>query len=325
MNVQPGGRYRDASASSHGCTFGSPAAAERVPIVLRDGYRTSALVWRPAVPSRGTIIGLHGVQSHGGWYGYSAARLAAAGFAVWWPDRRGSGANRVGRGHARGAEQLIADVDDVLQRVRADRASHPAGEMAASQGEPPVVLLGVSWGGKLAVAAAARLADHVTALALLYPALASRIEPRRWQQRVIGAAVRLGCSRLRVRVPLRDPALFTREPQWQRFIAEDPHALHHVSLGFLQATRQLNDALAPALQRWRKPLLVLTAGRDRIVDNDAVGQLLQGAAPALLTFRCIADAEHTLEFEPNRDVWIDELIAWLNTASAADRSPDATP
>ena len=285
---------------------------ERRPLTLRDGYRTTARVWSPSREPRGLVIGLHGVQSHAEWYGYSARRLATAGFQVWWPDRRGSGRNRDRRGHADSGEQLIDDVEDVLSYALPEPRHLETAEKAGGL-LPPVVLLGVSWGGKLAMAAADRLGDRIDAVALLYPALASRIEPARWQRALIRCACRCGLSRLQV----ADPALFTGDPRWQQFIAADPHALHRVSLGFLRATEELNDATVRALQHWRHPLLVYVAGRDRIVDNAAVERMLAAVPSGLLTYRCLSNAAHTLEFEPDRDAWIEALIAWV--ASVCER------
>ena len=77
--------------------------------VASDGYRLKYRHWAPVNP-RGIVIALHGIQSHSGWYDYSSRRLADAGFAVYFPDRRGSGLNGFQRGHAAHAMRLVNDV-----------------------------------------------------------------------------------------------------------------------------------------------------------------------------------------------------------------------
>src|SRR5438309_6017869 len=104
-----------------------------------DGYLIHVAVWPATGPVRGRVVVLHGVQSHGGWYHRLGRTLADAGYETHFPDRRGSGANRVDRGHAPSARRLVADLAERLRSLRdPDRAT-------------PLVLAGISWGGKLAL------------------------------------------------------------------------------------------------------------------------------------------------------------------------------
>src|SRR5829696_3095384 len=125
--------------------------------VASDGYSIHVAVWPTPGPPRGRVVVLHGVQSHGGWYHSLGRTLAEAGYETHFPDRRGSGANRADRGHASSSRRLLADV---AQRLRQLRERQPA---------VPTALGGISWGGKLAVLAAADHPQLVDALALLCP------------------------------------------------------------------------------------------------------------------------------------------------------------
>ena len=89
--------------------------------------------------------------------------LAEAGFETHMPDRRGSGANRHDRGHAPSARRLL---DDLAERLADLRGRTPAAPMAVA---------GISWGGKLALIAAADRPDPVDALALICPGLHPRV------------------------------------------------------------------------------------------------------------------------------------------------------
>ena len=73
-------------------------------------------------PTEGRVVVLHGVQSHGGWYHSLGRTLADAGYEAHFPDRRGSGANEVDRGHAPSAGRLLADIAELL-RVAPRRAT----------------------------------------------------------------------------------------------------------------------------------------------------------------------------------------------------------
>jgi acylglycerol lipase len=277
-------------------------------LVASDGYRLKFRHWAPE-HVRGIVIALHGIQSHSGWYDYSSRRLVDAGFAVYFADRRGSGLNGFQRGHAAHAMRLVNDV-----RALRQLAIHESvGGHGTSNAQLPITILGVSWGGKLAAVLAALFPAEFDRLALLYPGLVARIGPT-WSQ-----ILRLNLARTfeivkhHIPIPLDDPALFTQVPEWQQFISYDPLALHTVSSSFLNAGRELDRLLTVECAKIQQPTLLLLAENDSIIDNVAVRQRVSRFGTHQLTTRVYQGARHTLEFEPNRDVVVDDLITWLST------------
>lgn len=269
-----------------------------------DGYRLHYRHWRTGSGQPlGYIVGLHGIQSHSGWYEYSSRRLAEAGFEVSFLDRRGSGLNEDQRGHAPHCERLLNDVVQFLGDVR-DRRNRRAPVS-------PVILLAVSWGGKLAAPVAGRRPELVDALALLYPGLCAQVRPKRHQLLQLRLAVALGLHRRRVTVPLDDPALFTDDPKWQQFIREDEKALHEVTVSLLNANRQLDGIVQSVPDRLRCPTLLMLAGRDRIIDNRATRQWFERIATADRKLIEYPEAAHTLEFEADREQVVGDLLDWL--------------
>ncbi|MEX0719006.1 MAG: alpha/beta fold hydrolase [Planctomycetaceae bacterium] len=280
-----------------------------------DGYRLHHHHWAAAARRpRAYVIALHGIQSHAGWYEYSSGRLAEAGCDMRFLDRRGSGANAAARGHAPHEERLINDVAQVLAatRIERDRLAPHA----------PVVLLAVSWGGKLAAAVAARRPDLVDALALSSPGIRPRIRPRWWQAALLRLAEFHGCLHGKSRVPLDDPRLFTADPRWQRFIRDDPRALRRVTWGFLLASSRLERIAETAAPHLESPLLMMLAGRDRIIDTPATRAYFKEIAAARKTLIEYPEAAHTLEFESNRDTWIDDLIGWIESVRTGGKERD---
>jgi alpha-beta hydrolase superfamily lysophospholipase len=247
-------------------------------------------------------VALHGIQSHSGWFTYSSGKLAGAGFEVCFLDRRGSGMNEPARGHVVHFERLVDDVAQFLADAR-NRTCRPP--------DAPVILLGVSWGGKLATVTAAHRPDLIDGLALLYPGLQARVRTR-WDQNLrLSLAERLGIREKRARIPLDDARLFTGEPRWQKMIRNDPLALHDVTVSFLLANRELDRRLPMCPAAIRCPVLVMLAGRDEIINNAATARYVRQFAAKEVSLIEYADARHTLEFEPDRDRFIDDLIAWL--------------
>ena len=279
-------------------------------IVASDGYRLFARHWRPSGVPRGFVVALHGIQSHSGWYEYSSRRLCEAGYDVLFLDRRGSGRNFSRRGDVSHGDRLINDVLQVLSEVRRERD-----RVAPSA---PVVLLAVSWGGKLAANTAARRPELVAAIALLYPGLCSRVQPTAWQRARLNLARQLDVRHKRVEIPLNDPALFTAEPRWQEFIRNDPLVLREVTSGFLLAHQDLTHESLAAAPQIHCPTLLMLAGRDQIIDNEATKSWARQLGTRELTLCEYPEAQHTLEFEPQPDRFVNDLIAWLQ--SIGDRA-----
>lgn len=270
-----------------------------------DGYPLAYRHWRPhGGAGRSTFVLLHGIQSHGGWYTYSCSRLAAAGHEVYLLDRRGSGLNTLDRGHASHEDRLIHDVTQWLECLRMTRPpSHP------------VILSGLSWGGKLALSVALRRTELVDGLALLYPGLVSRIQATRLQRLALKFGLACGWQKGRIPIPLIDPELFTDDPRWQACIRRDELALRRVTAAFLQSNLRLTDEIQRMARPLEKPLLMLLAGRDRIIDNHGTRELfgrLDGGRSRLVEY---PEACHTLEFEPNPERFISDLVGWLNFVS----------
>lgn len=284
-------------------------AAEIREFTASDGYRLRYR-FRPAAANepRGFVVALHGIQSHSGWYAHSTQRLAEAGYEVSFLDRRGSGLNERDRGYTPHVDRLVADVTQFLGDVRYHRD-----RIAPAKA---VVLLAISWGGKLAAALCLRRPELVDALVLMTPGICARIGPR-WDQRLrVRSAGLLGLGRKLVPIPLDDPALFTSDPERREFIRSDPLSLRLASVSLLKAGVQLDREAADAAERITCPVLLMLAGEDRIVDNARLIRWFDRLAAGSRQRIDYPGAQHTLEFEPVRDRFIGDLIGWLNSVRA---------
>lgn len=263
-----------------------------------DGYVAFYRRYLPDAPPRAHVVCLHGIQSHGGWYDYSSQRLCRAGYAVWYMDRRGSGANVAERGDAPTLRRLLRDVKEFLAQVV------PAGPTT------PVFLCACSWGGKLATAFCRAYEDAVDGLILISPGFFPRVGlPFGIRCRI--AFDRLVRPRKKYAIPLNDPVLFTASERWRQFIGNDPLALHEATARFLFHSAVLDLYLAGAPRWVRLPTLLLLASEDRIIDVGRTRRYVQNFASQDKTILEYEGAHHTLEFEPDPDRFINDLIAWL--------------
>jgi len=268
-----------------------------------DGYRFAVRVWaaQGAAAPRASVVCLHGIISHGGWYHPSCRELARAGCEVHFLDRRGSGLNRAGRGDVDRWQTWPADVEGYL-------AGLPDG--------PPRALLGISWGGKLAAAVARRRPELVDALGFLCPGLFAKKGANAVQRAALKLAAVVGLKCLRVTVPLRDPALFTGHARWQAYVGADPLALRKVTVRFALADLELTCYATEAPEQIEpKAALLVLAGRDRIIDNARVRRYFERLGAAERRVIEYPEATHTLEFEPDPTRYLRELRDWVGAVA----------
>ena len=267
--------------------------------IASDGYPLHVAVWRPGGPPKGQIVILHGVQSHSGWYHRLGRTLASAGYAVSFPDRRGSGANSRERGHAGSWRRLVRDLVEWLESLR--------------QAEPglPIVVAGISWGAKLAVILAARHAQLVDAIAFICPGLHPRVGVSLRERLAIAWAV-LTNRRKMFPIPLSDPALFTASPAGQAFIAGDALSLREATASLLTASVIIDLLVARAPARISQPALLMLAGHDRIADNVRTLAYFRHLASADSLVIEYPEGHHTLEFEPDPSKYALDLARWAD-------------
>lgn len=259
------------------------------------GRRLAVRVWEAAGEPRGRVVFLHGVTSHGGWYPRSCQHLAEAGLEVHFLDRRGSGLNRDQPGDVDRWQTWVEDVRIYMQRHRG----------------VPVVLCGISWGGKLAAAVARREPGLLQGLALISPGLYSPHEPRLMKRLVLASPVPRGIESRQVRIPLRRAELFTDTPSWREFIARDPLALRSITWRAAREDRRLTGYARRSAPMLHMPLLLMLAGRDRIVNNRRTVRFFRRTAGAKRMLIEYPNAGHTLEFEPDPTDYFSDLTRWL--------------
>lgn len=274
-----------------------------------DGYVWHYRHYQPAqlLTPTARVICLHGIQSHGGWYEHSCRHLADAGLDVYFLDRRGSGLNEAARGDTPSFRRLLDDIAEFLRWLN------------ETKGKAKTLLSAVSWGGKLAVALERRHPGLTDALALLCPGFFPRVRPALGQRLRILLA-RLFRPRRLFPIPLNDPELFTTTPRWLEFLRQDRLALHKATARFLVESVRLDGYLRFTPKHVRVPVLLMLAGRDRIIDNARTMDYVKSFAATEKQIMEYPEAHHTLEFEPEPRRILDDLTRWLFSQHQTDRS-----
>jgi acylglycerol lipase len=100
-----------------------------------EGLKILVRSWRPETQARGVVVICHGVNSHSGYYTWTAEQLAANGLAVYALDLHGRGKSDGERFYLEKMADYVGDVDAVVMLAKSRNAGLP------------VFLLGHSAGG----------------------------------------------------------------------------------------------------------------------------------------------------------------------------------
>ena len=268
-------------------------------VTADDGVRLHHLRWRsgPSPPSA-VVVFLHGIASHAGWFAETAADLSRQGVEVYGLDRRGSGRSQGPRGHLDRYERAL---DDVEQLVRLVAAEHP---------QVPVFLAASSWAAKLRVVYAAQRPGPLAGLLLLGPVLLPRVNLSPWR-RVLVVAGHLVRPTARLPIPLT-PELYTANPPYRDFIRADPLRLLEATTQFYWQTARLDRRRGRDTARLQLPVLLLQGEADQMVDVPATRRWFDGLGGQRSSYRAYPGAGHTLDFEPDRTRYLEDLLAWLS-------------
>lgn len=200
---------------------------------------------------------LHGIESHAGWFDRLAESFTAQQADVYCMDRRGSGLNRDSAGfpsgHAISFRRLLEDLDEYCARLQ--------------KSYQQVVVIGFSWGAKLALAQALQGTSPVTAVVLVTPGFCPKVSfPLSTRLKILWSAY----ARPRKHFPIPiETDMFTTTPRWLQFIREDALRLESVSAAFYRESLRLDRFLKNQSPLQGLRARVFLAGHDRIINNAA--------------------------------------------------------
>jgi acylglycerol lipase len=272
--------------------------AESRYLTAGDGVRLHYLHWRSPSPPSAILLFLHGIASHAGWFAETAAELGGHGVEVYGLDRRGSGRSQGPRGHLDRYEQAL---DDVEQLVRLVAAEHP---------RVPVFLAASSWAAKLGVVYAAERGAPLSGMLLLGPGLFPRVNLAPWRVPLVVAG-HLVRPTARLPIPLT-PELYTANPPYRDHIRADPLRLLEATTQFFWQTARLDRRRGRDTARLALPVLLLQGTDDQMMDVPATRRWFDGLGGRHTTYRAYPGAGHTLDFEPDRTRYLDDMLAWLS-------------
>lgn len=257
------------------------AKTVQLKLTSRDGTMLNGILTTPEshVPVRGSVLVIHGLQSHVEWHRSSMEEWAKHGIMSLAFDRRGSGKSEGMRGHFESKDDLQEDADAAFDYLK-----------TVTPQSVPVYVFANSFGFMVSVPFSKRHANELQGLVLLVPASAGTKESD--YTLAEKARILTGCPRSKHSVAYPNEFI-TSSPEGLLFMKNDKLMVNKFTSSFLRNTlimRAKANYHFPAL-----PLkaLVILARKDRIVDLEETRKNLKrtGTGPSGVV---ILDGEHDL-------------------------------
>lgn len=290
--------------------WGVPAATlsqgyETNTMTMSDGVKLFYRCWR-ADETAPTLVLLHGLGAHTGWFIDMGNELHARGLTVYAVDHRGFGRSEGARGHVRDGLVYPRDITAFLREVHQQRPTSP------------LFILGHSMGAIFALHVAseesARERPLVSGVILMNPWIddQTKVSPTAVAGLVVSGM--LGSSR-----PFKAAGgteTMTTNPEAIAMLNADQHWVRAQSASFLYQITRMRIGVMKRARQTRLPALVIQCEQDRAVVASASRRMYDALASADKTWKTYADFAHDVEFEPARAILDDDIAQWIKSHSA---------
>jgi acylglycerol lipase len=262
------------------------------------GARDVELFWQGWVPvdPTGVLLICHGLGEHSGRYGTVVDTVTPDGWAVYGLDHRGHGRSGGRRAHLDAYDDWLSDFDAFRRHVV---ALHPG---------LPVILLGHSMGGQIALAYALDHEADLRGLVLSAPALANTSVPAFVRPVLKGLAKVVPTLRSKV----VDLTKISKDPAVVAAYQADP-LVHrgHPTLGLSLALLSQFDVLPERARGLTLPLLLQHGTHDELTDPEGTRLLESTSGSPDQTVRWYEGLWHEIYTEPEREGPLTDLREWL--------------
>ena len=265
-------------------------------LVSPDGLKLFYRRWDTPQP-RAVCLLVHGLAEHSGRYLTLAQALAGRRICVWALDHRGHGRSEGQRGDCRSLQEFVQDIRQLSLQAHAANPSLP------------LILIGHSLGGLIALTFAATYPDQTRAVAVSSPALklAHETSP-------LKVAWVTGIARIAPTASFQNGVnsrMLCHDPQVVEAYIQDPLVHHVISARCAVALRQAMQQSMQLAAQLKTPCLILQAGADEICDPETAEAFSKQAKDSLVQFRRYEGLYHELFNEPQRLQILSDLWAWL--------------
>jgi alpha-beta hydrolase superfamily lysophospholipase len=259
-------------------------------------------VWCAERP-RALIAIVHGLGEHSGRYGALAQEFAKGRFTCVSLDLPGHGETSGPRGDIPSWEKLREQIVPAMFTATRGLPDQPM--------ELPVVLLGHSMGGVIALDYALSHPKGLSALVLSAPALRTAMPP--WWKLAMANVARVATPSGGFPNGL-DPEGLARDPEVVKAYRDDPLVHDRISPRTYFAFQEAAQRCRLNIRNLQVPTLMFTGMADRLVDPKGALEAAGAAPHDMMRFVTWSDAYHETMNDSGREKVIQDVLAWLDAA-----------
>ncbi len=261
------------------------------------GTRLFKRSWLPAQSPKATLVVVHGLKEHSGWYDGVARKWAEAGYAVHAFDLRGHGRSEGRRAFVRSFDEFVDDLTIFTTRVR------------EREGARPLFVFGHSIGGAITTLFALSKKQDLRGFVLSAPALKVTTGVTPGRIRVVRFLSKVFPTAGVYKIPNAD---FSRDPKVVEEMNRDP--LIYQKLLPARTAAELIGAQARIREgapNLTVPFLVMHGTADQLTNPDGSRELHQRASSVDKTLKLYEGLVHNLLREPEGAKVFQDVFGWL--------------
>lgn len=263
-----------------------------------DGVTIYHQAWLPDGDPRAVVVLVHGLGEHSGRYGHVGRALVDAGYAVHALDHRGHGKSSGKRAFVKRYDEFLHDLHQFRTMVGRE---HPG---------KPLVVLGHSMGGNIAMGYTLGDQDGIAALVLSGPALQVGDDLSPLQLKIFTAISKVAPG---VRPKGLSADAISRDPAVVEAYRNDPLVYTgKISAGLGAALIGAMQSFPDRYEQLRLPILVLHGTDDQLAAIAGSRELEAKAVNADLTAHYYEGLYHEVFNEPEQDRVLADLTSWLD-------------
>jgi len=262
-----------------------------------DGLDLYVRRWQdPSVEPAQSPVVAHGLGEHSGRYTKFALWFSARGARVYAIDHRGHGYSGGPRGHTDSMDAFVADLDLLVAR-------------AHSEAGGPVVLIGHSMGGLIAIAYAMAHPDRIDRAVFSAPVLRVNARVPGWKRALAGVAP-LIAPRASFRTGL-DAGALSHDPEVVARYRSDPLVHDRITPIANRVTFERGEEFIRRAAEIKVPFLLLHGADDRLSDPAGSRRFFATATAPGRALKIYPGLYHEIFNEPEQEQVFRNIAEWL--------------
>ncbi len=262
-------------------------------------------IWGKTAGARGVALLVHGLGAHSAWFEAAARELVQRNYLVVSYDQRGFGSRS--QVPLNSYKEWLSDLVAVSKFVR-------------GQYDLPFYLMGNSMGALVVMAASQAIKPD--AIVIFSPGFDGHPDAFTAWYKIKTVVSALLFPGKEVILPYAFETV-SRDAGVRTWLDQDPHKRVSVPGSMLLQLLGLSTATQANLKESHSPILMLTAGIDKVVNNATNEKLFRRLSAPRKKHVHMTDCWHDLMFDPQIDEVADEVASWLQSLSKSEKVASA--